>query len=225
MLIGCSKDSDNDETTAAPETTESEATEDTEATEAAEAASEVNQLYDDLIKELEAVRNGDTDEDGMNALAEKLSVDTIMAPEDAVIYYTEFDIDGNGVDELMIYQHMIIEGGEEVPIIYDVYTVENGELVHVIAGGARNSFYLAADGSFYNMASSGAAYTGYAKYTYSNGQITPVSCYFTDDKTGDVLWYHSDAGLWADDSVEATEEEANAFFDFDYMFIANESEI
>ncbi len=236
-VIGCSKETESSENPEASDVAESAATtEDTTAssedttgettaapaeTSAPANAQSTAEIYDALIEELRAARNGQADDNAITELAEKISYDTIYAYEDAIIYYTELDLDNNGTDELLIYQH--IETSEyTIPVIYDAYTVTNGELVHFIAGGARNSYYLAADGSFYNMSSGGAAYSGFSKYTYANGALTPVNdYYYTDDKSGDVKWYHSNSGLWEDDGTEVTEEEALAFFDFDYMYIAN----
>ncbi len=252
IFAGCSN-KDEDETTKAEDTTVAEETEDTEATDTevtvttaesvddteatddtaatdesvpeVEPASNVSVIYGDLISELQACRRGELDEDQSMALTDKISIDLILAPEEAVIYSTVIDIDGNGVDELLLYQHMLSESGEEVPVIYDAYTVTNGELDHFIAGGARNSYFLGADGYIYNMGSSGAAYSEFSRYAYADGVLTLTDAYFSDLVGDDVAWFYSSTDIWTEDRTESTFEEAEAFFTFEYQFIANEEEV
>ena len=128
----------------------------------AESASEVNAYYDYIIDLLVEVRSGQADDDTMMTFTETMSPDFMYVSDDAPVFYTTIDIDGNGVDELLLYTKQFDEDGGEAAVIYDAYTVRNGEPVHFIAGGSRNVYYLASDSTFYNMGSSGAAYTGFA---------------------------------------------------------------
>ncbi len=207
------------------QTAEESAAETTAALETAAPASEVSIAYEGIIDMLRAVRSGDADDDAIFDFTAVLSPDFMYVPEDESVYYTMIDVDRNGVDELLVYTHQIGTDGTETPVIYDAYTYRDGEPVHFIEGGVRNSYYLASDGTFYNMGSGGAAYTGFANYSYADGELTLTDCYFTDDSTGEVCWYQSNVGLWSDDKTEATEEEAMAFFEFEAMFIPNELEV
>ncbi len=229
LLAGCQTGKEQDRSDEdIEETTEETAAEEPAASDAepagssVEPASEVNIIYDGLIDRLRTVRAGDADDNAIMELAEQVSYDYIIAPEDAQIFYSTVDIDSNGVDELIIYENQMNDAGPDKPVIYDAYTVENGELVHFIAGGARNAYYLADDGSFYNLGSSGAAYTAFAHYAYSSGVITLIDTYFTDDSSGAVEWYYSTTGIWGDDKTSASADDAEAFMnDFECMFIAN----
>lgn len=69
--------------------------------------------------------------------------------------YALLDIDGNGTEEL------IISDGN---VIFDLYSFENGESVHVISGGERNSYTLCEGNFISNIASGGAANTVYTFY-------------------------------------------------------------
>lgn len=231
IIAGCSSDTGKTRETEEPEETE-ETIFETEAEETSAPAvtdpapaSEVSILYDDIIEMLRLLRSGDADDDTMMDIMEIVSPDFMYVPDDSGIYYAEIDIDGNGVDELIIYEQLVDESGSGHPVIYDAYTVSGGELVHFISGGVRNSYYLASDGSFYNMASSGAAYSGVAHYSYADGVLTTIECYFTEDSDGDVVWYYSTSGLWSDDKTEVESDAASDFFEFDYMFIPNELEV
>ena len=179
--------------------------------------SAAQEAYDDLISRLVSARQGEMDEDQVVDLCIDISSDTILAPEQAEIYYTQIDLDGDGTDELFIYQYMMLFDGSEVPVIYDGYTYSNDELVHFIAGGARNSYFLAADGSVYNMGSYGPVYLEFSRYTYSDGILTLTDSYFSDDTTGTLAWYYSDVGAWADERTEASEDDAYGFFCCEHM--------
>ena len=231
LVIGCSNDSGSRESEASDAQTEAASSIVSETAPAesslsdAESMSSVTSLYDGILDTISECHSGQADDETMSSMAELVSPDLMYVPSEDPIYYTLIDVDGNGVDELLIYQHMVNEDGEECAVIYDGYTVRDGELVHFIAGGARNSYYLCSDGSFYNRGSNGAAYACLANYTYDNGELTLTKSYFSDDDTGEIAWYMSTTGIWTDDRTEVTEEEALEFFDFEYMFIPNELEV
>ena len=65
------------------------------------------------------------------------------------------DLDGNGVEEL------IVSDGN---VIYDLYTVENGEILHLITGFERNSYQLCENGIIKNFGSNSAAESSYTMY-------------------------------------------------------------
>ena len=229
LFTGCSGNVDTNSEASSSESESETSVSQSDAVETAlpeaESASEVNTYYDYIIDLLVEVRSGQADDDTMMTFTETMSPDFMYVSDDAPVFYTTIDIDGNGVDELLLYTKQFDEDGGEAAVIYDAYTVRNGEPVHFIAGGSRNVYYLASDSTFYNMGSSGAAYTGFANYTYADGELILNECYFTDDSTGEVCWYESTDGLWSDDRTEASENDAMSFFDFDPMFIPNELEV
>lgn len=66
--------------------------------------------------------------------------------------YALLDLDGNGTDELIIgWMEEASEGG-----IYEMYTVHQGVVVHLISAGERDIYNLAVDNSINNHASGGA---------------------------------------------------------------------
>lgn len=67
--------------------------------------------------------------------------------------YTLMDLDGNGVNELLF-----VEASDYS--IDDIWTVENGNLVHVAHGFVRSAYYLSEDGQIVNEWSSGAYDSG-----------------------------------------------------------------
>lgn len=81
------------------------------------------------------------------------------------------DLDGNGVEELIFGENG--ENGWD-GIVYDLYTIADGEVVHIFDGWARNRYYLCENGCIANESSGGAAYSTYAYYTYEGTELTLV---------------------------------------------------
>ncbi len=63
--------------------------------------------------------------------------------------YAFMDLDGNGIEELLFVECSDYS-------IDDIWTIENGNLVHVAHGFARSLYYLTIDGQIVNEWSSGA---------------------------------------------------------------------
>ena len=72
------------------------------------------------------------------------------------------DLDGNGTDEL------IVSNGD---VIYDLYTIENGTVVHVLTGVERDTYWLCDNGIIKNCGSNGAASTIYGMYRLSGSNL------------------------------------------------------
>ena len=82
--------------------------------------------------------------------------------------YTLLDLDGNGIEELIFGEN---GSGAWNGVIYDLYTIVDGELVHVFSGGERNRYYLCEDGSIANEGSDGAADSVDIYYTYEGTEM------------------------------------------------------
>ncbi|MEA4813355.1 MAG: hypothetical protein VB112_00395 [Oscillospiraceae bacterium] len=83
------------------------------------------------------------------------------------------DIDGNGVDELIFGANTDgWDDGSWDGVVYDVYTIVNGEAVHVLDGWERNRYYLCENGCIANEGSSSAFESRYSYYTYSGTELT-----------------------------------------------------
>ena len=72
------------------------------------------------------------------------------------------DLDGNGTEEL------IVSDGD---VIYDLYTVENGSVVHVLTGRERDAYWLCDNGIIKNCGSNGVASTIYGMYRLSGSNL------------------------------------------------------
>ena len=79
--------------------------------------------------------------------------------------YALMDLDGDGTDELII-----ADNGQR-QVIYDLYSLVNGQLVHILSGGERNSYELRENSVILNAGSNGAASSDYVFCHVSGGQL------------------------------------------------------
>ncbi len=106
------------------------------------------------------------------------------------------DIDGDGTEELIFGEN---SSGASDGTIYDLYTINDGELVHVFDGGERDRYYLCENGMIANEGSSGASYSRDAYYIFMgtelhlveavlyNGTDSPNNPWFYSTKTDDIF--------------------------------------
>lgn len=136
----------------------------------------------------------------------------------AGIGYTYYDVDGNGIEELII-----MDTDEDSDIwdnrILTMYSLLDGKPVLVIDGWARNRYYLLNDGTFYNEGSGGAAYTIFATYRMAADgvNIEVIDYYFSDYRDdsfkeywlaeGNWGWFHNATGVHKKDESEWMEFE------------------
>lgn len=106
------------------------------------------------------------------------------------------DLDSNGQEELII-------SGVDSPFVYDLYTISEGQIVHLFDSGERYSYYLKENGYIENQWSGSAALSGHDFYKLNDGKLE-----FIERITMDA-YYALDIGLIKDIS-EATDD--NAFF-------------
>ena len=118
LVIGCSNDSGSRESESSDAQTEAASSIVSETAPAesslsdAESMSSVTSLYDGILDTISECHSGQADDETMSSMAELVSPDLMYVPSEDPIYYTLIDVDGNGVDELLIYQHMVNEDGE-----------------------------------------------------------------------------------------------------------------
>lgn len=79
--------------------------------------------------------------------------------------YAIIDLDGNGVEEL------ILALDDESQTILDLYTLTEGEAVHVLSGWERISYFLKEDGLILNIGTESAFCTNYMFYRLSGGEL------------------------------------------------------
>lgn len=100
--------------------------------------------------------------------------DTLLNPNLAMYVHTGtlgfcfYDVDGNGVDELIIGTVNEYSPRESV---FDIYTFADGELIPVVQGWERNEYRVTASGEIMNMASASAMNYWYGVYTLENGVL------------------------------------------------------
>ena len=92
--------------------------------------------------------------------------------------YLQEDIDGDGVDELILgcVNSTTSERNQDAcsnygDYIFDLFTIRNGKVLHVLSGGYRNRYYLC-EGGIIEKEGSGSCYDGYNMvYRYSKGEL------------------------------------------------------
>lgn len=112
--------------------------------------------------------------------------------------YALLDLDNDGTDEL------IIANDAERQVIYDLYSLVDGKLVHVFTGWDRNSYELREGFRILNIGSNGAASADYVYCHLSNGQLVTDSLIRFDAATDpDHPWFR---GTSENDLAPITDE-------------------
>lgn len=112
--------------------------------------------------------------------------------------YALLDLDNDGTDEL------IIANDAERQVIYDLYSLVDGKLVHVFNGWDRNSYELREGYRILNIGSNGAASADYVYCHLSNGQLVTDSLIRFDAATDpDHPWFR---GTGENDLAPITDE-------------------
>ncbi|MCR4922560.1 MAG: hypothetical protein K5931_00935 [Lachnospiraceae bacterium] len=167
--------------------------------------------YKKLIEELKkGVQTGFTEE--QQSTMEVTPVFFYGDGGNAGLGYTALDIDGNGVDELLIGETTPAEdGGKEGgdSIIYNIFTIVDEKMIRLVNGSERNRYYICDNAMIANEGSGGAAYSSWAYYNYKDSEIKIVESVFTDeDENGDLRWHYSNLEPYSEGSEDVTEEEA-----------------
>ena len=90
--------------------------------------------------------------------------------------YLQEDIDGDGVDELLFGGVQSTTSGRDQDAwsdssIYDLFTIRNGKVLHVLSGGYRNMYHLC-EGGIIVKEGSGSCMEGHNMvYRYSKGEL------------------------------------------------------
>lgn len=126
--------------------------------------------------------------------------------------YALYDVDGNGVQELIV-----ADIGEEMygSRILNMYTIQEDKPVTIIDGWVRNRYYILNDGRIYNEGSGGSAYNFFVTYRVgADGcSLELIDYYFSDYKdkdafaVGEVSWFHNTTGEGAVEKSELMEWE------------------
>ena len=130
-------------------------------------------LYRDLITGIAGVLNGQ-DSGKLSAGNDYSLIIPMLAgqPDNGGLGYLIADVDGDGTDELLIgFDNDYTDGGT---VFYDMYTIRDGQMVHIFTGWDRSRYYLGSNGAILYQGSSSAfeSYNGY--YAYSEGEMVFV---------------------------------------------------
>ena len=127
-----------------------------------------------------------------------ISILVSYATSPSELGYALLDLDNDGTDEL------IIANDAERQVIYDLYSLVDGKLVHVFTGWDRNSYELREGYRILNIGSNGAASADYVYCHLSNGQLVTDSLIRFDAATDpDHPWFR---GTGENDLVPITDE-------------------
>lgn len=127
-----------------------------------------------------------------------ISILVSYATSPSELGYALLDLDNDGTDEL------IIANDAERQVIYDLYSLVDGKLVHVFTGWDRNSYELREGYRILNIGSNGAASADYVYCHLSNGQLVMDSLIRFDAATDpDHPWFR---GTSENDLAPITDE-------------------
>lgn len=132
----------------------------------------------------------------------------------ARIGYTFYDVDGNGIEELIIVDTRYHDGGPEEwdNRILLMYSLSDDKPVLLIAGVVRGRYYLLDDNTIYHEGSDGAAYSVCATYRMAKDGVSleTIDFYYSgyrDDSVkgyelieGNWGWFHNTAGSKSSES-------------------------
>ena len=101
------------------------------------------------------------------------------------------DIDGNGTDELIF-------GENDEPdsawngVIYDLFTISGGKLVHVFSGGERSTYHFCENGMIANEGADGAPMSSFVYYIFEGTELHLVEAVLYNGwEDNDSPWFYS----------------------------------
>ena len=129
-----------------------------------------------------------------------------------LIGYQFIDLDNDGTSELLIGMD-----GEEYyqAVIIDLYTVKDGQIVHLASSGERYRYQLCEDGTIYLYGSSSAASSAYEHYELIDGELSMIECVWFEPEAGnfdDIRWHYSTSSVY-DSEREIDEAEGAEIID------------
>lgn len=127
-------------------------------------------------------------------------------PDINKIGYYVMDIDGDGTDELLIglcgYEDSMGLYGYNNGMMYDLYTMINGERVQILSSGERDRYYLCQDNVIANEGSGGALSSSWDYYNLENGELEIKEAVFYDG-------YHDEENPWFYTTADPYENYSN----------------
>lgn len=144
-------------------------------------------LYWELIEKVTAVL------DGTGEYSEEFSIifRMLAGREEAKnAGFFVIDLDGDKIPELLFGENQPYAADETV--FYDMYTLSDGQLVHVFDGWDRSRYYLCENGGIAHEGSSSAFNSSTGFYYYTNGELRlMMSVIYDASVSPDQPWYLS----------------------------------
>ena len=134
--------------------------------------------------------------------------------EDIGYYLT--DLTGDGFPELLIGENIAHDGDKSDvrSCIYGVYGIQNNQAVLLLEGWARNSQFWVVDGYFFNEGSNGAMSSLFGVQHFDeNGELVYDDFYFSDDKNGEIAYFHNTTGVSDMNEAEEMNISGEEFWD------------
>ena len=119
------------------------------------------------------------------------------------------DIDGNGTEELIFGQNDEPDSAWN-GVIYDLYTISDGELVHVFSGGERSTYNLCENGLIANEGADGYAMSVFAYYSFEGTELHLVEAVIYNgwDDSENPWFYSTQSDSYYDtENLESVSEE------------------
>lgn len=110
-------------------------------------------------------------------------ISELVNPYDFLGYALQ-DLDGNGVQELILASDGYNSNYPNV--IYEIYTLVNGNAVCVTKSAARERYFMCYDATFLMEGSSGAMYSSWVTYTFSGASLSVQEQVWTSDQPHDM---------------------------------------
>lgn len=132
--------------------------------------------------------------------------------------YCTMDINGDGIDELMI-------GGADEDVdtgmFYDLYTIVDGQRALVASSGERDRYYLCEDHTIANEGSGGALSSVFGYYDLISDQLQlKEGVFLNGDDYPDNPWFYTLTDIYGDYSTPITESEGRDVINkYTYMTI------
>ena len=191
-------------------------------------------LYKDILKKHIKAVNEKWDKDKLESQKMSYMYDTISSFNNDTslsrIGYIYYDVNVDGIEELIVGE---IAEKEWKGIIYDIYTVVDRKVQHVISGGDRNRFFVC-DGSLICNEYSNSAYESglitYALIENSVELLTQISFKYDENKNSKkpyFIRYASADNEWENVSEEVFKERKsifNKYERFDYIPLSSYKE-
>ena len=128
-----------------------------------------------------------------------------MAAYSAHVGYALIDLDGNGVQEIIVAGTG--SGNNNGNIVFEICTLVNDQPVNICMSSARNRYYLRTDGTVLNEGSSGAAYSNYDVLSVSGSMLLTNMTLRSDlDANAAAVWYYFESGSMTAESVIPAEQ-------------------